>query len=128
MTLEQQYKASMEALGIYNPAFDSEIHLLAILEREHSRTMKAWKATAASKDAPPSPTDPLYAVIQVQRRDILAHKDALGLTPKALKRLQRVQAAESAAPEQSSPGLSSALAQLKSLAAAGVSGSDTGSL
>ena len=32
--------------------------------------------------------DKLYTVIQQQRRDILAHREALGLTPKAFKRLR----------------------------------------
>ena len=37
---------------------------------------------------PPSPLDPHYAVIANLRREILAHRDALGLTPKALRRLR----------------------------------------
>ena len=36
----------------------------------------------------PSAADKLYTVIQQQRRDILAHREALGLTPKAFKRLR----------------------------------------
>lgn len=125
MTKEQQYAAALEALGVYDPAFDGEIHQLAILERELSRTMKLWKATAPEGKAP-SPTDPLYAVITQQRRDILAHRDALGLTPKALKRLQRREApAPAAEPQSSSPALSAVLEGLRSRAAASVSGPDT---
>ena len=84
MGKEQTYKDQLSELGVYNPAFDGEIRQLCILERELSRTMKAWKATAKDSDTPPSVLDPLYASIQAQRRDILAHRDALGLTPKAL--------------------------------------------
>ena len=125
MTKEQQYAAALEALGVYDPAFDGEIHQLCILERELSRTMKLWKATAPEGKAP-SPTDPLYAVITQQRRDILAHRDALGLTPKALKRLQRREApAPAAEPQSSSPALSAVLEGLRSRAAASVSGPDT---
>lgn len=116
MAKEQQYKQQLMELGVYSPAFDAEIHTLCILEREHSRTMKAWKATAAKGDAP-SPTDPLYDVITRQRRDILAHRDALGLTPKALQRLRRAQAPAAEAPAPSS-GNAAFSAVLDSIAAA----------
>lgn len=86
-TREQIYKQQLTALGVYDAAFDPEIHQLAILERELQRTMKAWKATAKQGEAP-SPTNDLYAVIQSQRREILQHRDALGLTPRALQRLR----------------------------------------
>lgn len=123
---EAKYTEALEALGIYDPAFAGEIHQLCILERELSRTMKLWKATAPDKDTPPSPTDPLYAIITQQRRDILAHRDALGLTPKALKRLQRREApAPAAEPQSSSPALSAVLEGLRSRAAASVSTPDT---
>ena len=46
MTKEQIYAEQMRDLGIYDKAFEPEIHTLAILEREHQRTMKEWKATA----------------------------------------------------------------------------------
>ena len=130
MTKEQQYAAALEALGVYDRAFDGEIHQLCILERELSRTMKQWKATAP-EGAAPDPTDPLYAVITQQRRDILAHRDALGLTPKALRRLK----AASIVPEASaavdaqggSPVVSALLDTLRAQANvnAGVSESDT---
>ena len=96
MAKEQTYKQQLIELGVYNPAFDSVIHKLCIQERELSRAMKAWKATAQPNEAPLI-TDPLYAEISKLRRDILARQDALGLTPKALQRLRRqnVQAAQS---------------------------------
>lgn len=83
---EDVYKKQLESLGIYDPAFDGAIHQLCILERELSRARKQWAATSPN-GAAPSLSHPLYAVITQLRRDILAHRDALGLTPKALKRL-----------------------------------------
>jgi len=102
MAKEHEYKQQLMDLGVYSPAFDSVIHMLCIQERELSRAMKAWKATAAPKEAPLI-TDPLYAEIAKLRRDILARQDALGLTPKALQRLRRqnvqaTQSSEAAAP------------------------------
>ena len=89
MTKEQQYKQQLESLGVYDPAFDGVIHVLCIQERELSRAMKAWKATASGKDESPSITDPMYAEISKLRRDILARQDALGLTPKGLQRIRK---------------------------------------
>lgn len=89
MSKEQQYKQQLESLGVYDPAFDPAIHVLCIQERELSRAMKAWKATAPRKDDAPSIMDPLYAEISKLRRDILARQDALGLTPKGLQRLRK---------------------------------------
>ena len=88
MAKETQYKQQLQSLGVYDPAFDGAIHVLCIQERELSRAMKAWKATAG-KDEAPLITDPLYAEISKLRRDILARQDALGLTPKGLQRLRR---------------------------------------
>ena len=88
MAKEATYKQQLMDLGVYDPAFDPAIHVLCIQERELSRAMKAWKATAA-KDAAPLITDPLYAEISKLRRDILARQDALGLTPKGLQRLRK---------------------------------------
>lgn len=90
-TKEQIYKQQLESLGVYDQAFDPEIHQLCILERELSRSMKAWKETAEQGKAPLA-TDPMYAVISKQRRDILAHRNALGLTPAGLKKLRSRQA------------------------------------
>lgn len=89
MSKEQQYRQQLENLGVYDEAFDPAIHVLCIQERELSRAMKAWKATAPSKNDAPSITDPLYAEISKLRRDILARQDALGLTPKGLQRLRK---------------------------------------
>ena len=98
MAKEQVYKQQLQSLGVYDPAFDGAIHVLCIQERELSRAMKAWKATAPDKDTSPSITDPLYQEISKLRRDILARQDALGLTPKGLQRLRK-----SAAPSSTEP-------------------------
>ena len=86
---EAIYRQQLESLGVYDPAFDPAIHVLCIQERELSRAMKAWKATAPSKNDSPLITDPLYQEIAKLRRDILARQDALGLTPKGLQRLRK---------------------------------------
>lgn len=82
MTREQKYTQQLRELGVYHPAFDPAIHTLAMMEREHQRTVKLWKASGSRTG------DPVYEVIERQRRDILSHRDALGLTPKGLKRLK----------------------------------------
>ena len=99
---EAIYKQQLQDLGIYDPAFEPAIHVLCIQERELSRAMKAWKATASSDQAPLI-TDPLYQEISKLRRDILARQDALGLTPKGLQRLRRqsAPAGETAPPPSS---------------------------
>ena len=88
MAKEQVYIQQLQDLGVYDPAFDPAIHVLCIQERELSRAMKAWKATAEKNQAPLI-TDPLYQEISKLRRDILARQDALGLTPKGLQRLRK---------------------------------------
>ena len=87
VTKEQKYAAELQRLGIYDPAFDPTIHELAILEREQSRTRKAWKdASISSGD--PSMLDRLYQVILQQGKMILQLRETLGLTPKSLKRFR----------------------------------------
>ena len=93
MTREQKYAQQLTELGVYHPVFDPAIHTLAMMEREHQRTVKLWKASGSRVD-----TD-LYQAVERQRRDILAHRDALGLTPKGLKRIK-----PSAAPAPPGPG------------------------
>lgn len=83
MTREQKYAEQLRAIGLYQPAFDPEIHTLAMMERELQRLNKAWKA-----DGSPVEDSDLYAAIVTLRRDILSHRDALGLTPKGLHRLR----------------------------------------
>lgn len=96
MAKEQVYIQQLQDLGVYDPAFEPAIHVLCIQERELSRAMKAWKATAPSPKEAPSIADPLYQEISKLRRDILARQDALGLTPKGLQRLRKNAATSSA--------------------------------
>lgn len=90
MTLEERYTEQLRELGIYRPAFDAEIKLLAQMERELRRMSKAWRAEGSDY------SDPLYSRIAAARRDILAHRDSLGLTPRGFKRLR---------PEEGSTGV-----------------------
>lgn len=122
MAKEATYKQQLMDLGVYDPAFDGAIHVLCIQERELSRAMKAWKATAAKNEAP-SITDPLYAEISKLRRDILARQDALGLTPKGLQRLRKnaAPASSDAAPIAGTPnqGFAALMDRIKEAANAG---------
>lgn len=87
MTKEQIYKAQLTELGIWEDAFAPEVATLAQLERELTRAKKAWSATAPA-GGKPDMLDPLYAVIIGIRKEILAHRETLGLTPKALRKLR----------------------------------------
>lgn len=87
MTKEQKYREQMKALGIYEEIFEPEITELAQLEREKTRVQKAWSATAEEGEKP-SFLDDHYAVLVNLRKEILAHREALGLTPKSLRRLR----------------------------------------
>lgn len=87
-TREQKYREQMMALGTYDPIFEPEITTLCQLEREHQNAKKAWSATALPAGSRPSVLDPHYAVIQRQRQEILQHREALGLTPKSLRKLR----------------------------------------
>lgn len=87
MTREQIYKNQLQTLGVYDPAFDPEIKQLAMLERRKTRAEKAWSATAAEGEKP-SFLDPHYQVIVQLEDKILTHREALGLTPKSLRRLK----------------------------------------
>ena len=89
MTREEIYTEQLKVMGIYQPAFDPEIQTLAEMERDLQRVKKAWRETA-KEGRKPSPLDPHFELINKMRREILNHRDALGLTPKAMKRLSRV--------------------------------------
>lgn len=83
MTREQTYKQQLEELGIYRKAFDPEIRMLSDMERELQRMRKEWKEQGSPAKSK------LHEAIISQRRDILAHRDALGLTPRGLHRIKR---------------------------------------
>lgn len=86
-TREQIYIEQLQRLGIYEPAFDPEISTLAQLERDRQRARKAWSATVP-KGSKPSLLDPHYGVIMQLTKEILAHRQALGLTPQSLRKLR----------------------------------------
>ena len=88
MTKEEKYRQQMIALGIYEEIFEPEIKTLGRLERELTRAQKEWSATADPKGSAPSFTEEIYPIIQKLRGEILQHRDALGLTPKALRKLR----------------------------------------
>lgn len=95
MSKEAEYRRQMEDLGVWQDAFSAEVHQLAIMERELSRTMRAWKATAKDGGSP-SVLDPHYPIIVRMRSDILTHRESLGLTPKGLRRLKKGAVVEAA--------------------------------
>lgn len=92
MTREQKYISQMQRLGIYDEIFEPEIHTLCIMERDLQRLTKRWKEegyrTVEKNGRGPATTDKNFDAIMVLRRQVLAMKDALGLTPKALARLK----------------------------------------
>lgn len=86
-TKEQIYREQMQALGIYQEILEPEIKALARVEREYTRAQKAWSATASPPGSAPSFLDPHFAIIQQLRREILQHREALGITAKALAKI-----------------------------------------
>lgn len=87
MTREHIYTAQLKALGIYDEAFAPLIKDLAKAERRRTRVEKAWAGTAPPGEKP-SFLDPHYEVIVKLDREILTYREALGLTPKALRKLR----------------------------------------
>ena len=86
-TREQIYTQQLKDLGIWEDAFAPMVKELAQLDRRRTRLQKAWAATAPP-GGKPSFLDPHYALIVQAERDSLAFREALGLTPKALRRLR----------------------------------------
>ena len=87
MTKEDKYREMMIALGTWNTAFEPVVHSLCVLERETSRIRAEWKKTAPPGRAP-SALDPHYAVIRSNEKEINGLRDALGLTPRGLRRMK----------------------------------------
>ena len=118
MTREQNYTAQMQRLGIYDEIFAPEIHALCIMERDLQRLTKRWKAdgyqTVEKNGRGPAATDRTFDAIMTLRRQILAMKDALGLTPKALARLKGRPTAEAEDPDEAKAPVVSILDQVRS--------------
>ena len=87
MTKEQIYRDQMIALGIYDVIHEPEIKTLAKIERQITRAEKAWSATASPPGSAPSFLDPHFPIIQRLRAEALQHREALGITVKALAKL-----------------------------------------
>ncbi len=94
---EQVYTKQLQELGIWEAAFAPLVKDLSQAERQRTRAQKEWsdkaKAEAEEKGADPSKAKPsfsdeLWAVICDLDKKILAYREALGLTPKALRRLR----------------------------------------
>ena len=86
-TREQIYTQQLKDLGIWEDAFAPMVKELAQIDRRRTRLQKAW-AASAPPGGKPSFLDPHYALIVQAERDALAFREALGLTPKALRRLR----------------------------------------
>lgn len=108
MGREAMIKADMEAVGTYSPIFDKAIKSLAKQERELAKAEKVWRdnggkmvAELVNKTgATYTAKDPHYAVVDQLRKDILAQRAQLGLTPKSLKSM-KAKLADSGAPKRS---------------------------
>ena len=95
--LEAMIRADMEAVGLYSPMFDPTIRQLAKSERELSRAEKTWKAAGGQMVAELvnktggkyTAKDPHYAVVDQLRKDILALRSQLGLTPSSFARAKK---------------------------------------
>lgn len=108
MGREAMIKADMEAVGTYSPIFDKTIKSLAKQERELAKAEKVWRdnggkmvAELVNKTgATYTAKDPHYAVVDQLRKDILAQRAQLGLTPKSLKAM-KAKLADVGAPKRS---------------------------
>ena len=97
MGREAMIRADMESVGIYSPIFDSTIKQLAKLERELSKAEKAWRAAGGQMVAELvnktggkyTAKDPNYAVVDQLRKDILALRSQLGLTPSSFAKAKK---------------------------------------
>lgn len=98
MTAEEKYRHQLVALGTWQDAFAPEVHTLCMMERELRRELKDWRdekklldgndLAQKERTAVRDSASRQYQVILALRRDILAHRDALGLTPRGLQRLR----------------------------------------
>ena len=94
---EQVYEKQLRELGIWEEAFAPLVKDLSQAERQRTRAQKEWSEKAKREaeeegrdpvKAKPSFSDELWAVICDLDKKILAYREALGLTPKALRRLR----------------------------------------
>ena len=87
MTREEFYEEQLKLLGVWEEAFRSLVKDLAKAERRRTRAEKEWSLTAPP-GGKPSFLDPHYQIVEKLDGVILTYKEALGLTPKSLRRLR----------------------------------------
>ncbi len=126
MTREQMIKTKMQEAGTYDHIYDEEIHVLAGMERDLKRALSRWKSPAERGGDAGDFGAALWPVVQQLRKDVLAHYDSLGLTPKGMRRLKSAVAPDGAAQQGGSSQTSELLDRLADLAAvnAGGAGND----
>lgn len=97
MKAEDKYRAQMERLGTWDEAFLPTVHDMCMLEREIRRVRKAWEETAPwgkpdkngkPRREHPSPLDEHYTLLRQLSKELQGYREALGLTPKGLRRLR----------------------------------------
>ena len=93
MAREDVYIAQLQELGVWNEAFRPMVKDLAKAERRRTRAEKEWAATVP-KGGKPSFTHPLYQACVQLDRTVMKYREALGLTPKALRRVRGADAPE----------------------------------
>lgn len=93
MAREDVYIAQLQELGVWNEAFRPMVKDLAKAERRRTRAEKEWAATVP-KGGKPSFTHPLYQACVQLDRTVMEYREALGLTPKALRRVRGADAPE----------------------------------
>ena len=111
MKREDVYIGQLEALGVWNEAFRPMVNDLAKAERRRTRAEKEWSATVP-KGGKPSFTHPLYQTIVQLDRTVMEYREALGLTPKALRRVRGMSAADDAPAGDSPTGIAARLDEL----------------
>lgn len=96
MAREDKIREAMQAVGTYSEIFESTIHQLGKAERELSRAEKAWKASGGKMVADLvsktgqayTAKDPQWAVVEQMRKDVVALRNQLGLTPTGLNKVR----------------------------------------
>lgn len=83
MTKEQVYRQQMTEAGTWEDIYVPALHELCMMEREETRILKEWKKKYNS-----DPNAPIVPVLFSLRRDILAYRNSMGLTPAAMKKIK----------------------------------------
>lgn len=122
MTREQLIADKMRAAGTYDPIYDEEIHVLAGMERDLKRALSQWKKKKKDGGDGGDFGAALWPVVQQLRKDVLAHYDSLGLTPKGMKRLRANAEGSDGVAGAASPVVAEMLDKLRAQAEANANG------